>query len=654
VATAAPRREVALHLAVFGGFVVLGVLVWWHVWITGHPTTTTTCQCGDPSQELWFLSWTPWALLHGHSPFLTNAMYAGQGGTNMMVNTSWMLPAVVLAPITWIFGPVASFNVAATLAPAISGWCFFLAARKVTTLVPAQVLGALLWGFSPFVLWNDPFGHINFTLLFFPPLVFLVLYDLFVTHVRSPARSGVWLAVLIVAEFFTSTELLAMTALVFGAALAAAAAMAPRAAWNQRDRVLRAFGVGAAISGIILAYPVWFLLAGPRHVTGAAWPNSPQLGTTASAIVDAGVGVHQSSYFNIIGGYYGGAGPNAGSEHLPSLVYFGYPLIVFLIISALVWYRSRLAWTLVLGAVFAWILSFGTSLGNQAVGAVGPWWLPWRLFAHLPLVSEILPIRFSVMITFGVAMLLAVSLDRWWSLITLAGQHDDAARIPADRPRSRSARPTTVSTAVMTVIGVAVLIPVALTNSVPFTVVPPAIPAWFTADAPRLPAGTIVLVLPFAGQRAMGWQADTGLHFALAGGFAVVPNASGQSAFVDPPGGTLASLARLSSDPESLQDTPLPSTVPQVDAVRSALVRWHVGVTVVTHEGRQPLYSVAFMSAVYGRPPAERGGTWVWTGAPSSGLITIGPTTLAQCAETGAGASAGLAVSRCTLATTAS
>ena len=109
------------------------------------------------------------------------------------------------------------------------------------------------------------------------------------------------------------------------------------------------------------------------------------------------------------------------------------------------------------------------------------------------------------------------------------------------------------------IVGVAVLVPVALTNSVPFTVVSTPLPAWFSIDAPQLPTGTVVLVLPFAGQRAMGWQAQTGLHFDLAGGFAVVPDPDGTSAFVAPRR-AVAYLGRLSSDPESLQDTPLPST----------------------------------------------------------------------------------------------
>jgi hypothetical protein len=115
----------------------------------------------------------------------------------------------------------------------------------------------------------------------------------------------------------------------------------------------------------------------------------------------------------------------------------------------------------------------------------------------------------------------------------------------------------------------------------------------------------------------------------------------------------VAYLGRLSSDPESLQDTPLPSTAPQATEVRDAIERWHVGVTVVTEEGRQPLYSVAFLTAVYGRAPVFRHGVWVWTGPPSSEPVTIGPSTVATCSDAPSVAPAHAGVARCVLASPA-
>ena len=640
------RRAVSLHAFVLGGFVLLSAALWWRVWVTGSPTSTLTCQCGDPSQELWFLTWTPWALVHGHSPFFTDAIYAGQGGANMMVNTSWMLPGVVLAPVTWLFGPIASFNVAATLAPALSGWCAFVAARRVTTFVPGQVLAGLVYGFSPFVLQNDPFGHLNFTLLFFPPLAFILLHDLLVTHRRSPVRIGALAGLLVVAQFFVSTELLAMTAVVFTAALVVAAAMAPAAAWAQRRRVAVAAGVSGGIAVVALAYPVWVVLAGPRHIVGFPWKDSPQLGTTPGALVTAGVGVHAGSLFDAVGGYFGAIGPNAGPFHLPSLVYLGPLLAGFLVVSSVTWYRSRLAWTVVAGTLTAWVCSFGTTLGTEASTPSRlehPWWLPWRLAAHVPLISDILPIRFGGLVSFGVGLLFALSLGGWWRLL------DRALRRRAGGRPARAARASLVAGAVVTAVGLGVLVPVALASPVPYTVTPSAPPAWFTGDATRLAPGTVVLVVPFAGQSAEGWQAQGGLHFDLAGGFAVVPEPDGRSVFVEPPGGVVAVLGRLSVPPSALLTTPLPSSAADLSAVHDALVRWHVGVLVVTRVGIEPDYSAAFFTAVYGRPPVDRQGVWVWSGPPGTPL-TLPAGTLAGCARTAAGTDDPLASPDCVMA----
>ncbi len=628
------RSTLILHVAVFAGFVLIGVVLWWRVWITGHPTTTITCQCGDPSQELWFLAWTPWALVHGHNPFLTNVIFAGRGGANMMVNTSWMLPSIILAPITWLFGPIASFNLAATVAPAISGWCFFLAARKVTTFVPGQILGGLLFGFSPFVLQNDPFGHLDFTLLFFAPLVFILLYDLLISHQHRPERLGILLGALVVAQFFTSTEFLAICGLMAVVAMVIAAVLAPHSAWALRRRVLTAFGVASAIVVVVLAYPVWMLLDGPRHIIGFPWENSPTLGTTPSAIVSAGTGVHSSSLFDRVGGYFGPIGPNAGPLHLPSLDFLGIGLLVFLALSVVTWYRSRLAWTLVVTTIVAWMFSFGTTLGTEASPPselVHPWWLPWRIFAHIPLVSDILPIRFGALVAFGAAMLLAISLNGWRTMAVAAIERR-RSMAPSRRTETAMDRWWKPGIAVLlTIIGVATLLPIALTNSVPFTILPGSLPAWFTSDAPNLPAHTIVLVVPFAGQPSMGWQAQTGLNFALANGFVVVPGRGGHSEFVDPPGGAVNILNQLSSDSQTFAAPPLPSSPEEVASVRSALIRWNVGAVVITQVGREPTYSAGFFTAVFGRAPVYQHGAWVWHGRPSANPVAVGATTLTEC-----------------------
>ncbi len=645
---AVPRRVVVTHLCVFGGFLALGVVLWWRVWVTGDPTSTISCRCGDPSQEVWFLAWTPWALLHGHNPFLSQAIFAGRGGANMMANTSWMAPSVVLAPVTWLFGPIASFNVGAVVGPAVSGWSFFLAARKVSSSLAGPVLGALLYGFSPFVVSNDPFGHLNFTLLFFPPLAFLLLQDLVVGRVHRPVRVGLALGGLVVVQFFTSTELLAMVGVVGVVAGLAGLALAPGPIWARRRELGVALGVAGVVVAVVLAYPVWFLLEGPRHVVGFPWPDSPALGGPASSIVRAGRDVHLPSPFLELGGYYGGAGPNFGSARFPSIFFLGFPLLGFLALSSVAWYRVRLAWVCLVAGAAAWVFSFGTMLGTElepATRQVHPWWLPWRALSHLPLVGDIQPIRFVGVAMFAVSLLLVVGVDRLPPGLVALWERIGAGRGGGGGGRSAGR----VAAGLVAVVAGAVLVPVALTVSVPYTVRPGSLPAWFRDQAPRLPPETVVLVTPFGDQEAMGWQAESGFAFRLAGGFAVVPGLSGRSEFVVPPTGAEAVLARLSPGPETIPTGPPPGSDADVAAVSGALARWGVGVVVVTRAGSSPTYAAGFFTAVFGRAPTVEGDTWVWSG-PAGTPVAVTPDLLVRCQRAGQGDRSPLAVPDCVLA----
>ncbi len=616
-----------LHLGLLAGLLAVSVATWWRVWLGGHPASTFTCQCGDPSQALWFLSWTPWAVLHGHDPFFTNAIFAGQGGANMLANTSWILPSTVLAPVTLGFGPIASFNVAVTLAPALSGWSLFLAARRVSSFVPGQVLAALLYGFSPFLVWNDPYGHLNFTLLLFPPLAFLLLHDLLVVRRHRPALVGLGLGLLIVAQFFTGTEYLAMSVVLGVVVLVAACLMAPQEAYRRRREIAAGLVVAVGVAVVLLAYPVWFAVDGPRHIVGAAWPGSASLGAPPGAVVDAGRRVHDTGFANVVSGSYGGVGPNFAAVRFPSYAFLGVPLLALVAVSVLTWRRSRVAWALaVLGAV-AWVCSWGTSLGTQydpRATRLDAWWAPWHLLSGVPLASEILPIRFGGLVAFAAAMLLAVSLDGWWRLVSewIGEQTQGAHR-----------RLLLAAGALLAAAGAAVLLPVATTTPVPYALRSSSPPAWFTRVAPHVRSATRVLAVPFAGQAAMGWQAQAGLRFDLVGGFAVVPGPTGRSVFVSPPAPPVRLLDRLSQTPQTFQSVGPPAgTSAQVSTVRHAMERWGVQLVVVTRVGADPAYSAGFMTAVLGRTPRIQDGAWVWDGLGRNAPLRLPTGALAHCA----------------------
>ena len=77
-------------------------MLWWGVWST-HPSTTTTCGCGDAARFLWFFEWPAYALTHGHSPLYSTWLFHPTG-INLLNDTSVLALGVVLTPVTWRSG----------------------------------------------------------------------------------------------------------------------------------------------------------------------------------------------------------------------------------------------------------------------------------------------------------------------------------------------------------------------------------------------------------------------------------------------------------------------------------------------------------------------------------------------------------------------
>ena len=97
-------------------YLALGFVLWVHAWAEGA-TTHTLCGCGDPALFLWFFQWPATALAHGQNPFFSTALFHPHG-INLLAQTSVTGLSLPLVPVTWIWGPVASLNVASTITPA--------------------------------------------------------------------------------------------------------------------------------------------------------------------------------------------------------------------------------------------------------------------------------------------------------------------------------------------------------------------------------------------------------------------------------------------------------------------------------------------------------------------------------------------------------
>lgn len=620
VGRAQRRRGWQPYAAAGACYLAVSVVLWWHV--APSPRTATTCGCGDGALTIWVIKWPAYALSHGLNPFFSSKLFVPHG-INMAPNS--LALGVLFAPVTWLFGPVASLNLIDLVSPPLSALAMFWLLRRWVDWAPAAFVGGLFFGFSPFVLVSLALAHPNFGLLAPIPLILGCLDELVVRRRRSPLRVGAALGVLVAVEFFISVEVLLLLALfsLLAVVLAGLWVLVRRPVGTSEVVKWAMPGLGAAgsVATVLLAYPVWFFFAGPAHLVGRAWPDSPvgTVANTPSQFADGFVAAPLTGIMHLFGGYQG--------PGLPLLSYLGVGMLVVIVGGALVWRHDRLLWWFgVLGLVAA-ILSLGVGDG---------YWAPWRLFTHLPVLNNVVPVNMTVIVDTCVAVLLAVVVD-----------HIRAGALPRVGHDAAILAGAAVSAVAL------VPIAAALWPNIPMTVRPVAVPRWFTTVGPHLAGGQVVLPYPAALggiQSSMAWQASAGMSFSMVGGGGpgITPSRAGAEA----PGYNVLARAALPLSP-----APQP-TGANLRAIRQAMAGWGVTMVVVPDQpalpsydrGRSVPYAVGLFTAAMGSPPTRQASAWVWDHVGTAGppIIMTSPA-FATCVGSDGGHLSGAAVAACVL-----
>ncbi len=604
----------------------LSVVLWWGAWST-HPTATTTCGCGDASLYFWFLEWPAYALGHGHSVLWSTAAFHPTGW-NLLSNTGVLAIGVVLAPVTWLFGPVASLNVASTLVPVLSALSMCWLLRRWVAWSPAAFVGGLLYGFSPFIVSGLVAGWLT-TLLVVPPLMVGCLDELCVRRRRRPVPLGIALGLLVVLQFFISTELLAITVIGLGAGFLLFVGyhlvVHPAEVRRSAGRVATGLGVGAGLSAVLLAYPVWFTFAGPAHLSGPVWP-SLQLGyegaTLRHLVVPSNLPASFLQFTHRTGGYQGTT---------PSAQYVGIGALAVIVVGLVVWRSDRRLWLIGVTGAMAVVLSLG-ALPNV--------WLPWSAVAHLPELENIIPSRFMTVTYLAVALLVGLITDHAYVAVRDRRGQPSISTAPPARSRRRRSRDLVAWMVGLAVAAVAV-VPIAwyLGGSVPVTTEPVVVPTWFSQVAPHLPGRQVLLVYPFSNQviqSAMTWQALDRMHFDMVDG-------DGPGTAPSRGGAERRGLAVIGASSFSFTGQHLAPG--DVAVARQALDHWGVTMVVVPDQADLPdydmvtsvPYAVALVTAAVGSPPVRQHGAWVWTGVDHAGpAVDPAPAAFDACVATGA------------------
>jgi hypothetical protein len=466
-------------------------------------------QAGDTEDVAlysWFLRYAATAVSHGHLPALVTTALNAPRGINVMANTSFLLPGMLLTPVTLLAGPQVSLTIVLTLGFAGSAASLCWVLRRWGASLVAAGLGGALYGFSTAML-DAGIGHPHMQFAVLPPLIIHFALRI-VTGRGSAIRNGIWLGLLSAAQLFTGEELLAQSAvagLVLVAVLAAShpQAVRPRA----RDAVL-GLAIGAAITALVCGRALWVQFHGPLSAHGSWEPLSDP---NYSAHLGDFVTPPRGLLFHTQASAAAAAtrGPNFLAEYLG---YLGWPLLVVLVVAAVrFWGDLR-----VRAAAVTWAVLEVLSLGGESRTYLGVhfpgWLLPWHWVQGLPLLAPILPDRFGLLADGAAAAVLAFSLDRARSAL------------PAGWDWPRSSLPVAVA--------VLALLPL---TPLPYQVgaLSPVPAGWQTAFA-RLrlapDARVLVVPVPYSHQpQAMRWQADTGQPRSMMGGWFVGPNQTGHA-----------------------------------------------------------------------------------------------------------------------------
>jgi hypothetical protein len=382
----------ALGAYLLVAFVLYGLPV-----LRNYATTFAGKGAGDSRIFLWMFAWWPHALSHGLSPVVSHAIFE-PNGLNLAWSTSIPGPAILLWPITRAFGPLASVNLATLLAPALASRGAYLVCRRVSGRFWPALLAGYLFGFSSYMT-EQLTGHVNLFLIFPVPLaVYLVIRR--VDGTLPIGRFVVGLGLVLVLQFSISTEVFATLAFFGGLAMVGALVFAR----SERARVASTAGwITAAfvVAGLVLFPLLTFVLKGVP-----AGPIRPVIVGGSSVDAASFLVPHHST---LIGGdtFHRYSAHTIGSPSEQG-AYIPLPIIAMLVLAAWTLYHDRVTKSVLAFTGIALVFSLGTYLHVSGQKSIPLLWTP---IAHIPILQDALPSRFTMFAWLGIAVVAARWMD---------------------------------------------------------------------------------------------------------------------------------------------------------------------------------------------------------------------------------------------------
>ena len=558
-----------------------------------HPSARmVAANIPDGIHYSWWLGHTPHALGQGENPFRTLDLNWPEG-ISAMNNTTLLLPAVLLWPVSALAGSLVTLNLLNVLAVPACAAAGYWALRQVPWTAgrisrSAALVGAVAFAISPAIV-NSLVGHV--TMAFAPGLPLLVALSVMAwgggvgggsADGHRPVRTGLLLGAVATAQVFTGEEVLFQGVVGAVLVLLVAAISRPRAIPAGAARLVRSLLVAFAVFLPITAYPLYLQFLGPLKQEG-----SPFLldffgaDVTAFTTPTSQLWLHTAAQAEKSVKFAGGI-----EEHL---AYLGWPLLIVCLLTTVIGWRRVAVRCASVSLAVAVALSLGGRLWINGTWTehVGP----YKFFQSLPVTEASLATRFGLLAALFAGALLAFAVHeiRQLSLRPMAGA---------------------LLAAGLSLVCLAPLVPAPL----PVTAAP-VIPQWFTTTARELPAESVVMVLPYpvAGKPvAMRWQSAANYRFRMPGGYFLGPGPDGHAyvgGSADPATANL--LAQVAETGQPAAVTPEQQAQAIVD-----LTAWGTDRIVLGPDPAQAALR-ATMTSLIGQEPQSVDGVYVWTGPVS-------------------------------------
>lgn len=493
-------------------YVLLAIFVTIQLWVDPAGRRQNG-DISDVDQTTWFIRYAATAIQHFRLPALITTTMNAPHGVNLMWNTSILLPGIVLTPITLLAGPQVSLTVLLVIGFAGSATAMFYVLRHWQASILAAALGGFLYGFSP-ALIGSGVGHYSLVLGMLPPLILDRLLRM-VAGDGSPVRNGLWMGLLIAAQFFISEEALVDAVIAAVIILVILALSRPREVVARIRPVAIGLGSAAVIALVLCARGLWVQFHGVTTKTAAATViieyngHTTNLGTWPYAfITPANTVLLHSSGTAYSAAHY----PQPTPEYL---AYLGVLLIVVLLAAIVYFWRNLIIRTAGLTCIVLEWFALGAKPILPGAHTLPSPLLPWQYVQHLPVVSGMVPDRLCILADAAAAVVLAFALDK--------------ARAEGSWFRRNFQNGARVAAGVAIVALIPMFpAPYGVTRTEPL----PA--GWYrTFHTLDLASNARVLLAPYpwgGTAQVMRWQADSGYPRYMIGGDFIQPNEPGRTA----------------------------------------------------------------------------------------------------------------------------